>query len=138
MVQGNMDSAALHVELMGAVCKLSGHGALGQKGDMSELGTCGKNWNECLGVHLFSVLPVFEKGMMSVKEQHRGVIAVTGVGISKGWGLRICRVVFELGSREQPNGDVLTFRAFCPSQSRANTSGAVELAAVKAAVAVHW
>lgn len=40
---------------------------------------------------------MFEKGMMSVKEEHRGVIAVTGMGISKGWGLRICRVIFELG-----------------------------------------
>lgn len=33
--------------------------------------------------------------MMSVKE-HRGVIAMTGVCISKGWGLGICRVIFDL------------------------------------------
>lgn len=36
MVQGNMDSVAIQVELMEAVCKLSGHGTLGQKGGMPE------------------------------------------------------------------------------------------------------
>lgn len=40
---------------------------------------------------------MFEKGMMSVEEEHRGVMAVTRVGIRKVWGLRICTVIFGLG-----------------------------------------
>lgn len=68
----------------------------------------GTSWSLCL----FYIFPVFEKGMMPVKE-HRGVTAVTGVGISKGWGLGICRVIFDLGpgAREHPNRDIMSFRA---------------------------
>lgn len=69
MVQGNMDSVAVQVELTEAVCKLSGHGTLGQKGGMSE---CRKPCEKLEGtswyLSLFSIFPVFEKGMMSVKE----------------------------------------------------------------------
>lgn len=93
-----MDSVAIQVELTEAVCKLSGHGTLGQKGSMSEYRKpCEKLEGTSWYLSLFYVFPVFEKGIMSVKEEHRGVIAVTGLGISKGWGLRICRVIFNLG-----------------------------------------
>lgn len=107
-----------------AVCKLSGHGALGQKGGMPECSNpCEKLEGTCWYLSLLYVFPVFEKGMMSVKEEHKGVVAVTGVDISKGWGLRICSVIFDLGagSREHPKGDILTFRALL-SQSEQRKS----------------
>lgn len=44
----------------------------------------------------FYIIPVFEKGMKSVEEKHRGFMAVTEVGISKGCGLSICRVIFKV------------------------------------------
>lgn len=73
MVQGNMDPVAAQVEVMKGVCKLSSHGTLGQKGGMPECRNPGKRV-EGDSWHLspFDIFPVFEKGTMSVEEQHRG------------------------------------------------------------------
>lgn len=59
-------------------------GLWGRKEACLSAATHVKSWKELLGIYLSYIFPVFEKGMMSVKEEHKGVIAVTGVGISKG------------------------------------------------------
>lgn len=96
-------------------------GLWGRKEACLSIGTHVKNWKELLGIYVSFIFPVFKKGMMPVKE-HRGVIAMTGVCISKGWGLGICRVIFDLRSGVQgaPKQRHLDFQSLVVTGQRMN------------------
>lgn len=77
---------------------------------------------------------------MSVEEEHRGVMAATRVGISKVWGLRICRIIFELGPGVQgaPGWGHFGFQSLVGPQWEHRKCQSVELAALKAVVPQQW
>lgn len=88
----------MKVEVIKGVWKLPSLETLGQRGCMPECRNPVKSLEgDSWYLSYFRISPVFEKRITSVEEEHRDVTAVTGVGIRKSWGLRICRVILGLG-----------------------------------------